>query len=132
MLQELRRLVRKVHVGREQLASSEGKGEKLDKDVAGAERSLARFLRGLAKQLPVEQNWRSPIFNSQCAYEWQKCTFLLMLFFMQSLSLFLDHPIEFCLLYKFERKCYLYSLSFLCDVSQLFLVRLKFDQPFER
>lgn len=54
--QELRRLVRKVHTGREHLASSEGKSEKLDKDVAGAERSLTRFLRGLAKQLTVEQN----------------------------------------------------------------------------
>lgn len=52
--QELRRLVRKVHAGREHLASSEEKGEKTN--VAGAERSLIRFLRGLAKQLMAERN----------------------------------------------------------------------------
>lgn len=53
-LQELRKLLRKVHSTQEQegRVSSEGNG-KPDATVVSARRSLDHFLRGLVKQLPV-------------------------------------------------------------------------------
>ncbi|GMP81646.1 hypothetical protein CsSME_00036286 [Camellia sinensis var. sinensis] len=52
--QELRRLVREVHSMQErQVTSEENEGE-ADAALNGAERSLARFLRTLAKQLQTE------------------------------------------------------------------------------
>ncbi|KAI8004880.1 UPF0307 protein RSc0944 [Camellia lanceoleosa] len=52
--QELRRLVREVHSMQErQVTSEENEGE-ADAALSGAERSLARFLRTLAKQLQTE------------------------------------------------------------------------------
>lgn len=52
-LQELRKLVRKVQSAIELEASVEETG-KPDAAGANARRSLTRFLRGLANQLPVE------------------------------------------------------------------------------
>lgn len=53
-LQELRKLLRKVHSTQEQevRVSSEGNA-KPDATVVSARRSLDHFLRGLVKQLPV-------------------------------------------------------------------------------
>lgn len=48
-LQELRKLVRKVHSALERSSNSEENKEKIDEAVVGAKKSLARFLRALAK-----------------------------------------------------------------------------------
>lgn len=51
VLQELRKLVRRVHsVEEHKVAVEENKGE-IDATVEGAKRSLTRFLRALAKQI---------------------------------------------------------------------------------
>lgn len=65
-LQELRKLLRKVHSTQEQegRVSSEGNG-KPDATVVSARRSLDHFLRGLVKQLPV---WINIDFTFGCLY----------------------------------------------------------------
>ncbi|KAL8088526.1 uncharacterized protein LOC141695084 isoform X2 [Apium graveolens] len=50
--QELRKLVREVYTLQDEVASEEAEGE--DKDLLAAKKSLARFLRDIAKQLPSE------------------------------------------------------------------------------
>ncbi|KAK1388542.1 Ribosome-associated [Heracleum sosnowskyi] len=50
--QELRKLVREVYILQDEVASVEAEGE--DKDLLAAKKSLARFLRDIAKQLPSE------------------------------------------------------------------------------
>ncbi|CAK9178408.1 unnamed protein product [Ilex paraguariensis] len=52
--QELRGLVRKVHNIEERWANAEENKGEVDVALMGAKRSLSRFLRGLAKQLPTE------------------------------------------------------------------------------
>lgn len=52
--QELRRLVRQLQVMRERQNDLEANQEGVDKAIISAERSLSRFLRDLAKQLPPE------------------------------------------------------------------------------
>ncbi|OIT19784.1 PREDICTED: uncharacterized protein LOC109221040 [Nicotiana attenuata] len=52
--QELRGLVRKVQSIREHRSNSDEDEGKVNSDIVRAERSLTRFLRGLAKQLPAE------------------------------------------------------------------------------
>ncbi|XP_004291354.1 PREDICTED: uncharacterized protein LOC101304935 [Fragaria vesca subsp. vesca] len=47
--QELRKLVRKVHLALERSSISEENKEKIDEAVVGAKKSLTRFLRALAK-----------------------------------------------------------------------------------
>ncbi|WOH05876.1 hypothetical protein DCAR_0625299 [Daucus carota subsp. sativus] len=50
--QDLRKLVREVYTLQDEIASEEAEGE--DKDLMAAKKSLARFLREIAKQLPFE------------------------------------------------------------------------------
>lgn len=53
--QELRQLVRKMQSASEAQAGSEETGKAgADADAASARRSLTRFLRGVADQLPAE------------------------------------------------------------------------------
>ncbi|GLU12202.1 hypothetical protein SLE2022_289020 [Rubroshorea leprosula] len=54
--QELRKLVRRVHTMKDkrQGVTEENEEAKIDADIMGAEESLTRFLRAIARQLPNE------------------------------------------------------------------------------
>lgn len=52
--QELRKLVRDIYTLQDEVASEEEEAEAEDKDLLAAKKSLARFLRDIAKQMPSE------------------------------------------------------------------------------
>lgn len=54
--QELRKLVRRVHAVQERKGVAEENEQEMDTAFTVAKESLARFLHGLAKQMPSEPN----------------------------------------------------------------------------
>ncbi|GKV14277.1 hypothetical protein SLEP1_g25177 [Rubroshorea leprosula] len=54
--QELRKLVRRVHAMKDkrQGVTEENDGAQMDAEIMGAKKSLTRFLRAIARQLPNE------------------------------------------------------------------------------
>lgn len=54
LLQELRRLVRRVHSSQEMKDANDEDEKKVESVTIGAKKALTRFLRGLAKSIPNE------------------------------------------------------------------------------
>ncbi|QCE08693.1 ribosome-associated protein [Vigna unguiculata] len=52
--QELRKLVRRVHITQEMKAENEEEEKKIETATVGAKKALTRFLRGLTKRIPYE------------------------------------------------------------------------------
>lgn len=52
--QELRKLVRRVHITQERRADKEEEEKKIERATIGAKKALTRFLRGLSKRIPNE------------------------------------------------------------------------------
>lgn len=53
-MQELRKLVRRVHVAQERKADNEEDEKKIETAVIGAKKALTRFLRHVSKRIPDE------------------------------------------------------------------------------
>lgn len=53
-MQELRKLVRKVHFAQEMKAANEEEEKKIETATTGAKKALTRFLRGLSKRITNE------------------------------------------------------------------------------